>query len=154
MQLLHRTFQYCTILSATSSGQRKRQYPKRANSQFKCSTLCFPSRVTTCQREESTMARSRKANSTPSTSSPSRSGHSSPDRPTGPLSITIDSQEREEVKVNNANLIELKNACDDALKRVCPSCPNVSLFISSSNSSCQDQIYSSKYISTQMSSLL
>jgi len=39
----------------------------------------------------------------------------SPERPKGPLSIIIDT--REPIKVNNANLTELKNACDDALKR-------------------------------------
>ncbi|TFK21128.1 hypothetical protein FA15DRAFT_672837 [Coprinopsis marcescibilis] len=39
------------------------------------------------------------------------------DRPLGPLSVTIPISEREEVKVNNANLSELKNACDDAVKR-------------------------------------
>jgi signal peptidase complex subunit 2 len=52
--------------------------------------------------------------------SPPLSSRSSPDgdRPAGPLSITTDLQQREEVKVNNANLTELKNACDDALKRV------------------------------------
>jgi signal peptidase complex subunit 2 len=40
------------------------------------------------------------------------------DRPLGPLSVTVPAYEREEVKVNNANLTELKNACDDAVKRV------------------------------------
>lgn len=39
------------------------------------------------------------------------------DRPLGPLSVTVPAHEREEVKVNNANLTELKNACDDAVKR-------------------------------------
>jgi hypothetical protein len=43
---------------------------------------------------------------------------SSPDRPLGPLSIVVPPEEREVVRVNNANLTELKNACDDALKRV------------------------------------
>ena len=74
------------------------------------------------------MARSRKGgNGVPvsSTPSPSRdrerresSVHSSPDRPTGPLSIVIAPEDRFVVKVNNANLTELKNACDDAVKRV------------------------------------
>jgi hypothetical protein len=80
------------------------------------------------------MPRSRKRGNgavTPSTPSPTRdrhgdsfhprresSVHSSPDRPTGPLSITIAPEDREVVKVNNANLTELKNACDDAVKRV------------------------------------
>lgn len=40
------------------------------------------------------------------------------DRPLGPLSVTVPAYEREEVKVNNANPTELKNACDDAVKRV------------------------------------
>lgn len=39
------------------------------------------------------------------------------DRPLGPLSVTVPAYEREEVKVNNANPTELKNACDDAVKR-------------------------------------
>ena len=43
---------------------------------------------------------------------------SSPDRPTGPLSVVISPEDREVVKVNNASLTELKNACDDAVKRV------------------------------------
>lgn len=41
-----------------------------------------------------------------------------PDRPTGPLSIPVSPEDRDVVKVNNANLTELKNACDDAVKRV------------------------------------
>ena len=77
------------------------------------------------------MTRSRKRNGqidSESTPSPTRdrerrergrqSSHSSPDRPTGPLTVTIPPEERELVKVNNANLTELKNACDDAVKRV------------------------------------
>jgi hypothetical protein len=67
------------------------------------------------------MARTKKANKggVASSPSPSRdSGHSSPDRPTGPLSIIIAPEDRDTVKVNNANLTELKNACDDAVKRV------------------------------------
>jgi len=66
------------------------------------------------------MARTKKANKggVASSPSPSRdSGHSSPDRPTGPLSIIIAPEDRDTVKVNNANLTELKNACDDAVKR-------------------------------------
>jgi signal peptidase complex subunit 2 len=38
--------------------------------------------------------------------------------PPGPLSIIITDEEREVIKINNANVSELKNACDDALKRV------------------------------------
>ncbi len=40
------------------------------------------------------------------------------DRPRGPLSIVVPVSEREVIKVNNANLTDLKNACDDAVKRV------------------------------------
>jgi hypothetical protein len=72
------------------------------------------------------MARSRKpqpsvTTSTRSSRSPSatsRSGQSSPDRPEGPLSFLTKPEDREEVKVNNANLTELKHACDDAVRRV------------------------------------
>jgi len=39
------------------------------------------------------------------------------ERPAGPLSITVLSTDRDVVKVNNANATELKNACDDAVKR-------------------------------------
>src|ERR1700729_1672340 len=38
--------------------------------------------------------------------------------PPGPLSIIITDEDRDVIKVNNANISELKNACDDALKRV------------------------------------
>jgi len=41
-----------------------------------------------------------------------------PDRPAGPLSVPVSSADRDVVKVNNANVTELKNACDDAVKRV------------------------------------
>ncbi|KAG5349447.1 hypothetical protein C0989_003878 [Termitomyces sp. Mn162] len=71
------------------------------------------------------MAPSRKfANSgrDPRTPSPSRldggsSATSSPERPVGPLSIPMPPEDREVIKVNNANLTELKHALDDALKR-------------------------------------
>jgi len=39
------------------------------------------------------------------------------ERPAGPLSIAVVSEERDLVKVNNYNSTELKNACDDALRR-------------------------------------
>ncbi|KAG3230035.1 hypothetical protein P692DRAFT_20718221 [Suillus brevipes Sb2] len=42
---------------------------------------------------------------------------SSPEKPPGPLSTTISPEEREIIKVNNYSVSELKNACDDALKR-------------------------------------
>jgi len=37
--------------------------------------------------------------------------------PPGPLSIIIADDERDVIKVNNANVTDLKHACDDALKR-------------------------------------
>jgi len=46
-----------------------------------------------------------------------RSLSSEPPVTLGPLSVVIPEEEREEVKVNNASVSELKNACDDALKR-------------------------------------
>ncbi|KAK7462782.1 hypothetical protein VKT23_007366 [Stygiomarasmius scandens] len=70
------------------------------------------------------MARTKKSeNGTSVARSPSPSRASSPsspsgeDKPTGPLSIVQDPSERETIKVNNANVTELKNACDDAVKR-------------------------------------
>ena len=54
-----------------------------------------------------------------SSSRRSLSPDSPSDRPLGPLSVTVPASEREEVKVNNASLVELKNACDDAIKKVC-----------------------------------
>ncbi|KAJ7070139.1 microsomal signal peptidase 25 kDa subunit-domain-containing protein [Mycena amicta] len=41
----------------------------------------------------------------------------SPDRPPGPLSLPPLPGQRDVVKVNNLSATELKNACDDALKR-------------------------------------
>ncbi|PFH48135.1 hypothetical protein AMATHDRAFT_150543 [Amanita thiersii Skay4041] len=49
--------------------------------------------------------------------SPALSPTAESERPVGPLSIVVSPEEREPVKVNNASLSELKNACDDALKR-------------------------------------
>jgi len=46
-----------------------------------------------------------------------RSPSPAADRPLGPLAVIVPPAEREEVKVNNANVTELKNACDDAIKR-------------------------------------
>ncbi|KAF8438153.1 microsomal signal peptidase 25 kDa subunit-domain-containing protein [Boletus edulis BED1] len=46
-----------------------------------------------------------------------RSSFTSPERPPGPLSIPVSAEERDTIKVNNASATELKNACDDALKR-------------------------------------
>ena len=47
-------------------------------------------------------------------------GTTSPEseRPAGPLSIIVAPEQRDVVKVNNYNSTELKNACDDALRRV------------------------------------
>ncbi|KIL64090.1 hypothetical protein M378DRAFT_163564 [Amanita muscaria Koide BX008] len=49
--------------------------------------------------------------------SPPLSSPGSDERPVGPLGVVVPPEERETVKVNNASLTELKNACDDALKR-------------------------------------
>jgi signal peptidase complex subunit 2 len=53
----------------------------------------------------------------PSPSRSSRPPSPETERPVGPLSVPIPAGERDEVKVNNASATELKNACDDALKR-------------------------------------
>ncbi|KAK2461162.1 hypothetical protein APHAL10511_006689 [Amanita phalloides] len=55
------------------------------------------------------------ARNTASPSSPV--GATADERPVGPLSLVIPPQDRDPVKVNNVSLTELKNACDDALKR-------------------------------------
>ena len=47
-----------------------------------------------------------------------RSQSSEPPVTLGPLSVVVPDEERDVVKVNNASVSELKNACDDALKRV------------------------------------
>ncbi|KIJ61591.1 hypothetical protein HYDPIDRAFT_115748 [Hydnomerulius pinastri MD-312] len=46
-----------------------------------------------------------------------RASSASPEKPPGPLSIPVAPEERDTVKVNNASATDLKNACDDALKR-------------------------------------
>ncbi|KAF5310555.1 hypothetical protein D9619_007862 [Psilocybe cf. subviscida] len=53
----------------------------------------------------------------PSPSRSSRPPSPETERPVGPLSVPMPAGERDEVKVNNASATELKNACDDALKR-------------------------------------
>jgi len=53
----------------------------------------------------------------PSSSSSSIASPPSPDRPPGPLSLAPLPGTREVVKVNNFSVTELKNACDDAVKR-------------------------------------
>ena len=50
-------------------------------------------------------------NSKPPSSSPES------ERPMGPLSV-VSSQHRDVIKVNTASVTELKNACDDTVKRV------------------------------------
>ena len=70
------------------------------------------------------MARSKKqevdGSSTRSTSPSDRQSQATPEseRPAGPLSVVIPSAHRDVVKVNKYNSTELKNACDDAVKRV------------------------------------
>lgn len=61
--------------------------------------------------------RNGKAERSPSPSLSSPVG-ASDERPVGPLSVVVPPEERDKVKVNNASLTELKNACDDSLKRV------------------------------------
>ncbi|KAF9460012.1 microsomal signal peptidase 25 kDa subunit-domain-containing protein [Collybia nuda] len=53
----------------------------------------------------------------PARSDPLSSSASSPERPTGPLSVIIPHQDRDVVKINNSSVTELKHACDDAVKR-------------------------------------
>ena len=55
--------------------------------------------------------------SAPATSS-RRGSSASPEKPPGPLSIPVSPEERDTIKINNVNPTDLKNACDDALKRV------------------------------------
>jgi hypothetical protein len=72
--------------------------------------------------------------------------------PTSPLDVTIADSDREQVKVNNVNLTELKNACDDALKRVCaPTLPCNPLYLINLPSISPTQNYSLKTIPTLMS---
>lgn len=72
------------------------------------------------------MARGRKAaNGTPETTATTNSAPDTPDSSTSAraalslASVAGTAVDRDVIKVNNANLTELKNACDDALKRVC-----------------------------------
>jgi len=67
---------------------------------------------------ESSTATPNKSRRTPSPNGIRSKPPSSPEseRPVGPLSVAS-SQSRDVVKVNSANTIELKNACDDAVKR-------------------------------------
>jgi hypothetical protein len=61
---------------------------------------------------------SNKASRTPSPSRTRSPLSPESERPVGPLSVAVSSADRDIVKVNNANATELKNACDDAVKRV------------------------------------
>lgn len=70
-------------------------------------------------------ARARHSTRTPSPSRTRSPPSPESERPAGPLSITT-AADRDVVKVNNANTTELKNACDDAVKRVStPLTPNI-----------------------------
>ncbi|KAF8814993.1 hypothetical protein BYT27DRAFT_7201944 [Phlegmacium glaucopus] len=71
----------------------------------------------TAETDDST-ATPNKSTRTPSPSGTRSKPPSSPEseRPVGPLSV-VSSQRRDTVKVNTANATELKNACDDAVKR-------------------------------------
>jgi hypothetical protein len=77
-----------------------------------------------------------------------------PDRPTGPLSIPVSMEARDEVKVNNANVTELKNACDDAVKRVSVlGFFSLCLFLANwfgSSSTSHDQICSNRFMYIRM----
>jgi len=46
-----------------------------------------------------------------------RSSFTSTEKPPGPLSIPVSADERDAIKINTANSTDLKNTCDDALKR-------------------------------------
>ena len=70
-----------------------------------------PVSITTNDKSDTKGARS----PSPALSSPVGA---SDERPVGPLSVVVQPEERDPVKVNNASLTELKNACDDSLKRV------------------------------------
>jgi signal peptidase complex subunit 2 len=63
------------------------------------------------------MARSKKSGFTNGLEAKGRTPSPESDRPIGPLSV-VPQQVRDVVKVNHYNTTELRNACDDALKRV------------------------------------
>jgi len=64
------------------------------------------------------MARSKKSGFANGLEAKGRTPSPESDRPIGPLSVAPQ-QVGDVVKVNHYNTSELKNACDDALKRVC-----------------------------------
>ena len=88
------------------------QYPH-----FSCYIMARP-RKQALPHESGALAT--KSTRTPSPSSGRATSPSSleSERPIGPLSTSVSSTSREVVKVNNASSSELKNACDDAVKRV------------------------------------
>jgi len=63
------------------------------------------------------MARSKKSGLVNGHEAKGRTPSPESERPAGPLSIVVAAEERDVVKVNNFNSTELKNACDDALRR-------------------------------------
>jgi len=63
------------------------------------------------------MARSKKTGLVNGHEAKGRTPSPESERPAGPLSIAVGPGERDVVKVNNYNSTELKNACDDALRR-------------------------------------
>jgi len=63
------------------------------------------------------MARSKKSPLVNGHDAQGRTPSPGSERPAGPLSILVTPGQRDVVKVNNCNSTELKNACDDALRR-------------------------------------
>jgi len=63
------------------------------------------------------MARSKKSDAANGREVKGRTPSPESERPAGPLSIVVAPEQRDVVKVNNYNSTELKNACDDALRR-------------------------------------
>ena len=68
------------------------------------------------------MARSKKSGPINGEEVKGRTPSPESERPAGPLSIVVPPEARDVVKVNHYNTTELKNACDDALRRVSNPC--------------------------------
>lgn len=68
------------------------------------------------------MARSKKSGPINGEEVKGRTPSPESERPAGPLSIVVPPEARDVVKVNHYNTTELKNACDDALRRVSDPC--------------------------------